>query len=86
MYFRGMSEARRVLVSDGVLIVKCQDQIMSGRQYRQHISLWAWAVSGLGFVDEDMFVLVSKSTPTMRHKYQLHARKNHSYFLVFRRP
>jgi len=30
MYFRGMSEARRVLVPDGVLIVKCQDQIMSG--------------------------------------------------------
>jgi len=86
MYFRGMMEARRVLVPNGVLVIKCQDQIMSGKQYRQHISLWAWAVSELGFIDEDMFVLVSKTTPTMRHKYQLHARKNHSYFLVFRRP
>jgi hypothetical protein len=41
----------------------------------------------LGFKKEDLFVLVQDHQPTMRHKpeQQKHARRNHSYFLVFRR-
>lgn len=41
----------------------------------------------VGFMSEDLFVLVRKSRPLMRHKpeNQKHARRNHSYFLVMRR-
>jgi len=83
LYIEGMVEARRVLKSGGILATKTMDQVESGKQVWDHIILLNVA-KALGFVDEDLFVLVSKMTPTMRHKYQLHARKNHSYFLVLR--
>jgi hypothetical protein len=37
------------------------------------------------FTMVDMFILVQEHTPIMRHKYQYHARKNHSFFLIFKR-
>jgi hypothetical protein len=39
----------------------------------------------IGFVDQDQFVLMQKSTPAQQYKTQLHARKNHSYLWIFRR-
>ena len=39
---------------------------------------------GMGFVAEDLFVVVRKNRPGVsRVVKQIHARKNHSYFLVF---
>jgi len=84
LYAAGMSEAYRVLRRKGILIVKCMDQVMSGKQVWMGWEMQRLAET-LGFVSEDLFVLVNKSTPTMRHKVQDHARRNHSYFLVFKR-
>lgn len=81
VYYAGITEARRVLVKGGILIIKCQDQIESGKQHFIHAELLALE----GFRCEDLFVLVQESTPAMRHTYQKHARKNHSYFIVQRK-
>jgi hypothetical protein len=81
----GMLEARRVLKSGGYLFVKCMDQIMGGKQQRQHIHIWRFAIEVLGMLDVDLFVLVQKGKPIMRHKYQLHSRKNQSFCWVFRK-
>ena len=83
-YKSGMGEASVLLKEDGILIVKCQDEISSGKQQWNHITLLE--IGGtLGYLSEDLFVMVRSSTPIMRHSYQLHARKNHSYFLVVRK-
>lgn len=84
LYFGGIDEACRVLRKKGILVVKCQDEIQSGKQRLNHIELIQYCISN-GFIIEDIFILVQKNSPIMRHPYQLHARKNHSYFLVFRR-
>ena len=38
-----------------------------------------------GFTTEDLFVMVQPTPPFMRHNYQHHARKNHSYAWVFKK-
>ena len=81
LYFNSMDEANRVLKKGGILIVKCQDEIQSGKQNMNHITIIQYAIEN-GFRVEDLFILVQKNTPIMRHQYQLHARKNHSYFIV----
>ena len=85
MYFRGIEQARRVLRHKGILILKCMDQVMSGKQVWAHITYMNFAES-VHFRAEDLFVTVRKSPPLMRHKpeAQKHARRNHSYFLVFK--
>ena len=83
-YKAGMLEAHRVLASKGILIVKCMDQIESSKQRRLHIWVWEDALN-VGFMDEDLFVLVQQSVPAMRWQHQIHARKNNSFFWVFRR-
>lgn len=83
-YADGMAEAHRLLKPSCILVVKCMDEVAGGKQRMNHITILERA-SELGFLVEDLFVLLSKGTPTMRHPYQLHARKNHSYFLVFRK-
>lgn len=81
MYHAGAYEALHVLRVGGYLILKCQDEIESGKQRWNHVALLHLP----GFVCEDLFVMVQQSTPAMRVPYQLHARKNHSYFLVHRK-
>jgi tRNA G10 N-methylase Trm11 len=85
MYFRGIAEARRCLKHKGIVIIKCMDQVMSGKQVWAHITYNQFAES-IGFRSEDIFVTVRKTQPLMRHKpeAQKHARKNHSFFLVLR--
>ena len=84
-YFRTAREAKRVLRSGGILIVKCQDEVSSNRQYLTHIEITNELTSpDFGFVIEDLFVLVRRDRPGVsRIKVQRHARKNHSYFLIF---
>jgi hypothetical protein len=86
LYFRAASEARRVLRPEGVYIVKCQDEVCANKQRLTHIELMNeyWR---LGFLAEDLFVVVRKTRPGVsRLLKQVHARKNHSYFLVVRKP
>lgn len=81
LYLGGVLEARRVLKRGGILFVKCQDEIESGKQRMTHAELLA-VLPMVGFRIEDQFVLHNAAVPAMREKYQLHARKNHSYLIV----
>lgn len=83
LYFKAGEEAHRVLRKKGVLIVKCQDQVSANKQRLHHVDLINYYES-LGFYPKDLFVVVRPNKPCVsRIKTQVHARKNHSYFLVF---
>ena len=83
LYRDAGSEAHRVLRDRGVLIVKCQDEVCSNRQRFTHVEIMQ-AYGEIGYVAEDMFVVMRNNRPGVsRAVRQVHARKNHSYFLVF---
>ena len=83
LYRDGGKEAYRVLRDKGVFIVKCQDEVCSNRQRFTHIEIIN-AYEEFGFVAEDLFVVIRNNRPGVsRTVRQVHARKNHSYFLVF---
>ena len=83
LYVDAGREASRVLRDRGVLIVKCQDEVCSNRQRFTHVEVIN-AYSALGLVAEDLFVVMRNNRPGVsRTVRQVHARKNHSYFLVF---
>lgn len=76
-------EAHRVLKDRGVFVVKCQDEVCANRQRFTHIEI-IQAYEEMGFIAEDLFVIVRSNRPGVsRMVRQVHARKNHSYFLVF---
>ena len=83
LYFRAGREAHRVLREDGVLIVKCQDEVSANKQHLTHVEIIN-EYAQIGFYAKDLFVLVRTNRPAMsRVLRQEHARKNHSYFIVF---
>lgn len=83
LYERAGREAHRVLRAKGVLIVKCQDEVSANKQWLTHIENYI-AYRGMGFYCKDIFVVVRTNHPGVsRIKKQVHARKNHSYFMVF---
>lgn len=82
LYFNGILQAFNILKKGGKLIIKCQDEIQSGKQNMNHIIIIDYALKN-GFRVEDFFIVIRKNIPLMRHSFQLHARKNHSYFIVF---
>jgi hypothetical protein len=83
LYFKAGAEAYRVLEPEGVLIVKCQDEVSANRQWLTHVEIIR-EYERLGFYTKDLFVVVRTNRPIVtRLKRQEHARKNHSYFLVF---
>lgn len=83
LYVEGGREAWRVLKNKGVFIVKCQDEVSANRQNLTHVEIIN-AYSEVGFFCKDLFVVVRPNRPGMsRVIEQVHARKNHSYFLVF---
>ena len=83
LYAEAGREAHRVLRERGVFIVKCQDEVCSNRQRFTHVEIMQ-SYAELGFVPEDLFVVVRSNRPGVsRTVRQVHARKNHSYFLVF---
>lgn len=83
LYFRAGAEAHRVLRDAGVIIVKCQDEVSANRQWLTHVEIIS-NYEALGFYTKDLFVVVRQNKAGMsRLLKQVHARKNHSYFLVF---
>lgn len=83
LYFKAGKEAHRVLRPYGILIVKCQDEVSANIQHLTHVEIIVHYQS-LGFYTKDLFILVRPNKPAVsRIKNQEHARKNHSYFLVF---
>jgi len=85
LYFEAGKEASRVLRPEGLFIVKCADEVCANQQRLTHVELINEYVTH-GFVCEDLFIVVRKGKPGVsRSLIQAHARKNHSYFLVFRK-
>ncbi len=83
LYREAGREAYRVLRTDGVLIVKCQDEVSANKQCLTHVEIIN-DYESMGFYTKDLFVVVRSNKPVVtRLKKQVHARKNHSYFLVF---
>ncbi len=83
LYFKSGLEAKRVLRPEGVLIVKCQDEVSANRQRLTHVEIIN-EYERHGLYCKDLFVVVRTNRPVVsRLKKQEHARKNHSYFLVF---
>ena len=83
MYRDAGLEAHRVLKTNGVLIVKCQDEVSANKQWLTHVEIIN-DYEAMGFYTKDLFVVVRSNRPSItRLKKQVHARKNHSYFLVF---
>ncbi|MEW5884041.1 MAG: site-specific DNA-methyltransferase [Armatimonadota bacterium] len=83
LYFTAAREAHRVLRGGGVYIVKCQDEVCANKQRLTHIEIIN-ELADVGFIAEDLFVLVRPHAPGVsRLLRQAHARKNHSYFIVF---
>ena len=83
MYVDSGREASRVLRRKGVMIVKCQDEVSAGRQWLTHVEIIN-VYEAHGFYTRDLFVVVRTGRPAVsRVVNQVHARKNHSYFIVF---
>ena len=83
MYHEGGKEAHRVLKERGVYVVKCQDEVSANRQNLTHVEIIN-SFAEIGFFCKDLFIVVRPNKPGMsRVINQVHARKNHSYFLIF---
>jgi len=85
LYRDGIIEAYRVLKPGGLLWVKCKDEIESGIQRMSHTDVRICA-EDVGFFIQDFFVMVQSRRPVVQHHRQLHARKNHSYLWIFKKP
>lgn len=85
-YVDSLTELHRVLDNNGILVVKCQDKVSSGKQYLSHVFLINKAIQ-IGFYPIDLFVLLAKSRiyAAWQVKNQQHSRKFHSYFIVFKK-
>lgn len=84
-YLSALPETKRILKRGGKFIVKCQDEVSANRQKLTHVEL-IWAFEKHGFYCKDIFVVVRTNAPVIsKLKSQTHARKSHSYFLVFER-
>lgn len=82
-YFITAREVYRVLRQRGIFIVKCQDEVSAGKQRLTHVEIIN-KYQEMGFYTKDLFVVVRRNNASVsRIKKQLHARKNHSYFLIF---
>jgi hypothetical protein len=83
LYVQASIEAKRVLKKNGIFIVKCQDEVSANTQRLTHIEI-VMNLQLLNFYCKDLFVVTRRNKPGVtRVLKQTHARKNHSYFLVF---
>lgn len=86
LYKGALAESWRVLRPGGVLVMKCQDKVSSGKQYMMHCDIYTMAKE-TGFCPVDLFILLAKNRLIADwQRNQKHARKYHSYFWVFQKP
>jgi len=84
-YYLTLSELYRICNQYGFVVVKCQDTISGGRQYLTHVNVINMGFQ-IGFYPKDLFILTNNVRLNSfggKWKKQMHARKYHSYFLVF---
>jgi len=83
LIYSGLVECSRVCAPGGILLVKCQDQVVSGAVRWQSFELVSLgAVLNLRL--EDMLLFPSYR-PQPPGKRQVHARRNYSTLLIFRK-
>ena len=87
-YKSAIKELYRICTEEGILVMKTQDTVSSGKQYLSHISAVIYAYE-VGFYPIDLFIVLAQSRVNSfngnKWKVQQHARKYHSYFLVFKK-
>ena len=82
---RGLGEMFRVVKAGGIVLVKCQDYISSGRlQLGTHWTLTT--ALDLGFEVVDRLEHIGSPRPQPPGRRQVHARRNLSTLFVLRRP
>jgi hypothetical protein len=85
MYYDSLREFYRILKPHGVLVFKCQDTVSSCKQCLSHYQILRMALQ-MGFYPVDLFILGNRNRIiSSKHKNQQHARKFHSYFIVFKK-
>lgn len=85
LYLKTGIEAYRCIRNKGLFVVKCQDEVSANKQRLTHVEIIS-AYESLGFYTKDLFVVMRSNKPGIsRLVTQVHARKNHSYFLVFQK-
>jgi hypothetical protein len=83
MYIESLSEFYRILADGGLLIVKCQDLVHYHKQFLTHVFVIERAEME-GFTNHDCIILIRDNVLLSAHvQKQQHARKTHSYYLVF---
>lgn len=83
MYHDALDEFYRILKPNGILVFKCQDTIDSCKQCFSHVEIINYALK-INFYPKDLFILLARSRLIGKHHHkQQHARKFHSYFIVF---
>jgi hypothetical protein len=84
-YYNTLSELYRITKEGGLVVMKTQDTVSGGKNHLTHVMVIQMGLA-IGFYPRDLFILTSKgrisSFGAKWHK-QEHARKFHSYFIVF---
>ena len=84
MYKKSLQEFYRVLIKGGIVAFKCQDYTDS-KTTLTHCYVHNWAIEK-GFKVEDLFIMAFKGGRIWNSNLiQKHARKYHSYWIVFRK-
>lgn len=84
-YYNTLKELYRVTKKNGIVVFKCQDTVTGGINYLTHNMVINMG-NEIGFHPKDLFILTANSRPNSfgdKWKKQHHARKYHSYFIVF---
>lgn len=85
LYRESLIQLKAALTPGGLLVFKCMDIVESGKQVWNHVKIIN-AAQEMGYKLEDIFILTRRSVIVgHNHARQVHARKNHSYFLVLRK-
>ena len=83
---KGLDECYRVVKKGGIVLVKVQSYVSSGKLWPGTFYTWSYAVDCCGFQLVDHLVHISGSRPQPPGRQQVHARRNYSDLLVLRRP
>lgn len=81
---RGLNEVSRITKIGGFVLAKCQNYVSSGRLHPGVYHTWAQAQT-IGLVLHDELIHLSGTGPQPQHPRQVHARRNNSVLLVFRK-
>lgn len=81
----GLTEAKRVVKPRGVILVKCQDYVSSGKLWNGTYLTQKHAIEELDLVQVDRLEHLGGVRPQPKRSRQVHARRNLSTLFVFRK-